>query len=49
MFLPLQAAQIFFQKPDAVTQIEVMVADPDACPMVHRAIRTALAGRPICA
>ena len=28
-FLPLEAAQVYFQKPDAATQIEVMVTDPD--------------------
>ena len=30
VFLPLAAAQIYFQKPDAVTQIEVMLTDPNA-------------------
>ncbi len=30
VFLPLDAAQIFFQMPDdAASQIEVLVADPD--------------------
>ena len=29
VFLPLAAAQIFFQKPDAVTGIEIRVTDPD--------------------
>ena len=38
VFLPLEAAQIFFQKPDAATQIEVMVSDPDRVYDVHRAI-----------
>ncbi len=41
-FLPLQAAQIFFQKPDAVTQIEVMVRDPEHVAAVNRDIRAAL-------
>ena len=47
VFLPLEAAQIFFQKPDAVTQIEVMVTDPSNVSVVNRAIRTALAGEPL--
>ena len=29
VFLPLPAAQMFFQKPDAVTGIEIRAADPD--------------------
>jgi lipoprotein-releasing system permease protein len=47
VFLPLEAAQIFFQKPDAVTQIEVMVTDPSNVSVVNREIRTALAGEPL--
>jgi lipoprotein-releasing system permease protein len=47
VFLPLEAAQIFFQKPDAVTQIEVMVADPAHVSVVNRAIRQTLAGEPL--
>jgi lipoprotein-releasing system permease protein len=47
VFLPLEAAQIFFQKPDAVTQIEVMVKDPSNVSMVNREIRNALAGKPL--
>ncbi len=43
VFLPLEAAQIFFQKPNAVTQIEVMVRDPERVGEVSRAIRAALA------
>jgi lipoprotein-releasing system permease protein len=46
VFLPLEAAQIFFQVRDAVTQIEVMVKDPDAVGQVNREIRTALADWP---
>jgi lipoprotein-releasing system permease protein len=45
-FLPLGAAQIYFQKPDAVSQIQVMVKDPDAVGLVNQAIRHALAGVP---
>ncbi len=47
VFLPLEAAQIFFQKPDAVTQIEVMVADPSHVSVVNREIRQALSGAPL--
>ncbi|MBV9247647.1 MAG: lipoprotein-releasing ABC transporter permease subunit [Acetobacteraceae bacterium] len=46
VFLPLHAAQVFFQKPDAVTQIEVRVSDPDRVGSVSREIRSALAGAP---
>jgi len=46
-FLPLQAAQIFFQKPDAVTQIEVMVQDPSHVSVVNRDIRAALGGEAV--
>ncbi|HTW26110.1 MAG TPA: lipoprotein-releasing ABC transporter permease subunit [Acetobacteraceae bacterium] len=45
VFLPLSAAQIFFQHPDAVTQIQVMVQNPDNVGAVHREIARALAGR----
>ena len=41
-FLPLTAAQVYFQKPGTVTQIEVMVADPQHVSVVNRAIRAAL-------
>ena len=47
VFLPLQAAQIFFQKPDEATQIEVMVDDPDAVTSVRRAVFAALQGMPV--
>jgi lipoprotein-releasing system permease protein len=46
VYLPLNEAQIFFKVKDAVTQIEVMVANPDAVGTVNREIRTALAGLP---
>ena len=29
VFMPLQAAQVFFQKPDAITGVEIRVTDPD--------------------
>ncbi|MEJ0015289.1 MAG: lipoprotein-releasing ABC transporter permease subunit [Acetobacteraceae bacterium] len=47
VFLPLDAAQIYFQKPDAVTQLEVMVTDPEYVYTVHRAIFDALRGEPV--
>ena len=47
VFLPLEAAQIFFQKPNAATQIEVMVRDPERVGEVSNAIRAALSGVPI--
>ena len=47
VFMPLEAAQIFFRMPDAATQIEVIVADPDQVAPVSRAIRDALAGQPV--
>jgi lipoprotein-releasing system permease protein len=47
VFLPIEAAQIFFQKPNAATQIEVSVDDPDRVREIARAIRAALQGIPI--
>ena len=47
VFLPLQAAQIFFQSPGAVSQIEVRVDDPDNVRQIGREISTALAGLPL--
>ncbi|MBV9655400.1 MAG: lipoprotein-releasing ABC transporter permease subunit [Acetobacteraceae bacterium] len=47
VFLPIEAAQIFFQKPGAATQIEVSVDDPDRVHEISRAIREALKGVPI--
>ena len=44
VFLPLDAAQIYFQMPNAVTQIQVTVRDPDRVGEVNRAIRQALTG-----
>jgi len=46
-FLPLEAAQIYFQKPDAATDIQVMVDNPDRVTEVSRAIRKALGGTPV--
>ena len=47
VFLPIQAAQIYFMMPNAVSQIEVMVKDPDRVGEVNRAIRAALPGIPL--
>src|SRR5262249_41475184 len=47
VFLPLEAAQIYFQKPDAVTQLEVMVTDPEHVYAVHRAIFDELRGEQV--
>jgi lipoprotein-releasing system permease protein len=47
VFMPLQAAQIFFQDRNAATQIEVMVKDPDHVATVNRAVRAVLGGLPV--
>ena len=47
VFLPLPAAQIFFQAPNAVSQIEVRVDDPNRVRTIGREIATALAGTPV--
>jgi lipoprotein-releasing system permease protein len=47
VFLPLEAAQVYFQKPDAVTQLEVMVSDPDRVTNVHRLAFEALKDAPV--
>jgi lipoprotein-releasing system permease protein len=47
VFLPMPAAQIFFQTGDAATQIEVFVSDPTGVRAVSRAIRAALPDTPI--
>ena len=47
VFLPLEAAQIFFQMPDAVTHIEVSVEDPQRVREITREITQALAGTPV--
>ncbi|HTZ69658.1 MAG TPA: lipoprotein-releasing ABC transporter permease subunit [Acetobacteraceae bacterium] len=46
-FLPLGAAQIYFQKPDAVTQIQVSVRDPERVAEEGSAIREALGNAPV--
>jgi lipoprotein-releasing system permease protein len=49
VFLPIGAAQIFFQKPNAATQIEVTVDDPERVGAIQRAILDALHGAPVTA
>src|SRR5580692_6863843 len=45
VFLPLAAAQVFFQKPDAITGIEIRVKDPDRVADLLPPLRQILAGR----
>src|SRR5205807_6162424 len=45
IFVPLDAAQLFFRLPDAVTNLEVFVADPDRVREERRLIAAALGGR----
>jgi len=47
VFLPLQAAQIFFQTKGAATQIEVRVEDPERVGAITREINQALDGAPV--
>jgi lipoprotein-releasing system permease protein len=47
VYLPMDAAQVFFKVPNAATQIEVMVADADRVGVVNREIRGALGGMPV--
>ena len=47
VFLPLAAAQIYFQMPGGVTQIEVRVADPDRVGAITRDIAQELHGMPL--
>jgi lipoprotein-releasing system permease protein len=47
VFLPLEAAQIYFQVRDAATQIEVFVEDPARVRAVSREIFAALRDRPV--
>jgi lipoprotein-releasing system permease protein len=47
VFLPLPAAQIFFQKPNAVTGIEIRLHDPDQVNAVGAALAPLLQGRPV--
>jgi lipoprotein-releasing system permease protein len=47
VFMPLPAAQIYFQKPQGVTQIAVMVRDPERVRITTEAIRRAFPGAPL--
>jgi lipoprotein-releasing system permease protein len=47
VFLPLAAAQVFFQKPNAVTGIEIRLHDPDQVAVVGQQLAPLLAGRPV--
>ena len=47
VFLPLAAAQIFFQKPDAVTGIEIRLHDPDLVSEVGGELAPLLRGKPV--
>jgi lipoprotein-releasing system permease protein len=44
IFVPLEAAQLFFRLPEAVTSLEVFVADPDLVREDRRLIAAALGG-----
>ena len=46
-FIPLEAAQIYFQKPGAVTEIQVSVRDPDDVGRVNPQIRRVLGDAPV--
>ncbi|HEX2942833.1 MAG TPA: lipoprotein-releasing ABC transporter permease subunit [Rhodopila sp.] len=47
VFLPLQAAQIFFQKPNAVTGIQIWLKNPDQIAAVARPLSGLLQGLPV--
>jgi lipoprotein-releasing system permease protein len=47
VFLPLPAAQVFFQKPNAVTGIEIRLHDPDQVNAVGGELAPLLQGRPV--
>ncbi|HEY4040905.1 MAG TPA: lipoprotein-releasing ABC transporter permease subunit [Rhodopila sp.] len=47
VFLPLASAQVFFQKPDAVTGIEIRLHDPDRVAAVAAELTPLLQGRPV--
>jgi len=46
-FLPLPAAQLFFQKTDAVTAIEIRLSDPDQVSALAGPLKTLLRSRPV--
>jgi lipoprotein-releasing system permease protein len=47
VFLPLAAAQVFFQKPNAVTGVEIRLHDPEQVNAVGQALGPLLQGRPV--
>ena len=47
VFLPLAAAQIYFQKPNAVTQIEVRMDDPDQVGALMPQLTPLVSGLPV--
>ena len=47
VFLPLPAAQIYFQKPSAVTQIDIWLHDPNDVGRLTEALAPLLAGRQV--
>lgn len=47
VFIPLAASQALFQSPNAATQIQVYVTDPDHDEAVKQDIRTVLASQPV--
>ncbi len=47
VFLPLPASQIYFQKPGAVTQIEIRMTDPNAVDTLAASLPPLLAGRQV--
>jgi lipoprotein-releasing system permease protein len=47
VFLPLAAAQVFFQKPSAITGIEIRLHDPDRVNAVGAQLAPMLQGRPV--
>ena len=49
VFMPLPAAQAFFQKPGAVTGIEVRLTNPELAPLLMPELAQALAGRRVLA
>jgi len=47
VYMPLEAAQAFFDMDDGVTQIEVLADKPDDVPLVRTEITRALQGQPL--
>ncbi len=47
VFLPLAAAQIYFQKPNAVTQIEIRTDDPDQVDQLMPQLAPLVSGLPV--